>query len=163
DAGHADRRHSAGRGHAHGSRGVRRRLRSVALRLGLSRDGPAQLPAHGDRRRGAHGRAALHLRRRVRVLVDADGGLSAATAGRAVPAPIFRICRMKPAAVSRPRPTKEETMDRRTFLKTTGAGLAGLGLAAPYVARAAAPLTLRWAHFAQEDHPANIAAKQFAS
>ena len=54
-------------------------------------------------------------------------------------------------------------MDRRTFLKTTGAGLAGLGLAAPYVARAAAPLTLRWAHFAQEDHPANIAAKQFAS
>src|SRR6266702_3061214 len=54
-------------------------------------------------------------------------------------------------------------MDRRTFLKTTGAGLAGLGLAAPYVARAAAPLTLRWAHFSQEDHPANIAAKQFAS
>ena len=54
-------------------------------------------------------------------------------------------------------------MDRRTFLKTTGAGLAGLSLAAPYVARAAAPLTLRWAHFAQEDHPANIAAKQFAS
>ncbi|HXN44523.1 MAG TPA: TRAP transporter substrate-binding protein, partial [Xanthobacteraceae bacterium] len=54
-------------------------------------------------------------------------------------------------------------MDRRTFLTTTAAGLAGLSLAAPYVARAAAPLTLRWAHFAQEDHPANIAAKQFAS
>ena len=54
-------------------------------------------------------------------------------------------------------------MDRRTFLTTTGAGLAGLSLAAPYVARAAAPLTLRWAHFAQEDHPANIAAKQFAA
>ena len=53
-------------------------------------------------------------------------------------------------------------MDRRTFLKT-GAGVAGLSLAAPYVARAAAPLTLRWAHFAQEDHPANMAAKQFAS
>ena len=33
----------------------------------------------------------------------------------------------------------------------------------PYVARGAAPLTLRFAHFAQEDHPANIAAKQFAS
>jgi tripartite ATP-independent transporter DctP family solute receptor len=41
--------------------------------------------------------------------------------------------------------------------------LAGLALAAPYVARAAAPLSLRFAHFAQEDHPANIAAKQFAS
>src|SRR6266478_3895329 len=54
-------------------------------------------------------------------------------------------------------------MDRRTFLKTTGAGLAGLGLAAPYLAFGAAPLTLRWAHFAQEDHPANVAAKQFAS
>src|SRR5271157_3329939 len=39
-------------------------------------------------------------------------------------------------------------MDRRRFLKT---------------AVAAAPLTLRWAHFAPEDHPANIAAKQFAS
>src|SRR5262245_6586306 len=53
-------------------------------------------------------------------------------------------------------------MDRRTFLKT-GVGLAGLSLSAPYVARGASPLTLRWAHFAQEDHPANVAAKQFAS
>ena len=53
-------------------------------------------------------------------------------------------------------------MHRRAFLKT-GLGVAGLTVAAPYVARAAAPLTLRWAHFAQEDHPANIAAKQFAS
>jgi TRAP-type transport system periplasmic protein len=52
-------------------------------------------------------------------------------------------------------------MDRRTFLKT-GAGLAGLTLGAPYVAAATA-LTLRFAHFAQEDHPANIAARQFAS
>jgi tripartite ATP-independent transporter DctP family solute receptor len=52
-------------------------------------------------------------------------------------------------------------MDRRKFLKT-GAGLAGLTLAAPHVAAAAA-LTLRFAHFAQEDHPAHIAAKQFAS
>ena len=43
-------------------------------------------------------------------------------------------------------------MDRRTFLKT-GAGAAGLALAAPYVARGAGPMTLRWAHFAQEDHP----------
>ena len=53
-------------------------------------------------------------------------------------------------------------MDRRTFLKT-GAGAAGLALAAPHVARGAGPMTLRWAHFAQEDHPANIAAKQFAA
>jgi TRAP-type transport system periplasmic protein len=53
-------------------------------------------------------------------------------------------------------------MDRRTFLKT-GTGAAGLILAAPYVARGAGPMTLRWAHFAQEDHPANIAAKQFAA
>src|SRR6202795_3386080 len=51
-------------------------------------------------------------------------------------------------------------MDRRKFLKT-GAGVAGASLAAPYVARAQAPLTLRWAHFAPEDHPANVAAKQF--
>lgn len=54
-------------------------------------------------------------------------------------------------------------MNRRKFLKTTGAGVAGLALGAPYVARGQAPLTLRWAHFAPEDHPANIAAKQFAS
>jgi len=53
-------------------------------------------------------------------------------------------------------------MDRRTFLKT-GAGVAGASLAAPYVARAQTPLTLRWAHFAPEDHPAHIAAKQFVS
>jgi len=55
-------------------------------------------------------------------------------------------------------------MNRRTFLKSivVFTGLA-LALAAPYVASAAAPLTLRFAHFAQEDHPANIAAKQFAS
>ena len=52
-------------------------------------------------------------------------------------------------------------MDRREFLKV-GAGAAALRLAAPHVARAAT-LTLRFAHFAQEDHPANIAAKQFAS
>jgi tripartite ATP-independent transporter DctP family solute receptor len=45
----------------------------------------------------------------------------------------------------------------------TGAGVAGVTLAAPYVARGQTPMTLRWAHFAAEDHPANIAAKQFAS
>jgi TRAP-type transport system periplasmic protein len=53
-------------------------------------------------------------------------------------------------------------MDRRKFL-TAGAGVAGASLAAPYVARAQTPLTMRWAHFAPEDHPAHIAAKQFAS
>jgi TRAP-type transport system periplasmic protein len=53
-------------------------------------------------------------------------------------------------------------MDRRSFLKT-GAGVAGVTLSAPYVARGQAPMTLRWAHFAPEDHPANVAAKQFAS
>jgi len=51
-------------------------------------------------------------------------------------------------------------MDRRQFLKT---GVAGASLAAPLIARGQAPLTLRWAHFAAEDHPANVAAKQFAS
>jgi TRAP-type transport system periplasmic protein len=53
-------------------------------------------------------------------------------------------------------------MNRRKFLKT-GAAVAGASLAAPYVARAQTPLTLRWAHFAPEDHPAHTAAKQFAS
>ena len=53
-------------------------------------------------------------------------------------------------------------MDRRTFLQT-GAATAATIVSAPHAARAAAPLTLRFAHFAQEDHPANIAAKQFAS
>jgi len=54
-------------------------------------------------------------------------------------------------------------MNRRTFLKNS-VGVAGLALAAPYVTRAAAgPLTLRFAHYGAEDHPSNIAAKQFAS
>ena len=52
-------------------------------------------------------------------------------------------------------------MDRRDFLKTS-AGVAGFTLAAPYIARAAT-ITMRFAHFAEEGHPANIAAKQFAS
>ena len=53
-------------------------------------------------------------------------------------------------------------MDRRTFLKT-GVGVAGVAIAGPQVARGASPMTLRFAHFAAEDHPANIAAKKFAS
>src|SRR5215469_2943319 len=52
-------------------------------------------------------------------------------------------------------------MDRRQFMKA--GAVAGATLAAPYVARAQSSLTLRWAHFAPEDHPANIAAKEFAS
>jgi len=52
-------------------------------------------------------------------------------------------------------------IDRRSLLRA-GAGGATLTLAAPYVSLHAAPLTLRFAHFAAEDHPANIAAKQFA-
>jgi tripartite ATP-independent transporter DctP family solute receptor len=53
-------------------------------------------------------------------------------------------------------------MDRRKFLKASAAG-AAFSVAAPYVSLHAAPLTMRFAHFAAEDHPANIAAKQFAS
>jgi len=48
------------------------------------------------------------------------------------------------------------------FLKASVGG-AALTLSAPFLALNAAPLTLRWAHFAQEDHPANTAAKQFAA
>ncbi|HZP76094.1 MAG TPA: TRAP transporter substrate-binding protein [Pseudolabrys sp.] len=53
-------------------------------------------------------------------------------------------------------------MDRRRLLKT-GLGASALVLAKPYVSHGAAQLTLRWAHFAPEDHPAHIAAKQFAA
>lgn len=52
-------------------------------------------------------------------------------------------------------------LDRRKFLKAGAAG-AALSVSAPYVSVHAAPLTLRFAHYAAEDHPANIAAKQFA-
>jgi tripartite ATP-independent transporter DctP family solute receptor len=52
-------------------------------------------------------------------------------------------------------------MNRRELLGTVA--VAAATLAAPYIVRGAAPLTLRFAHFAEEDHPANIAAKQFAS
>jgi tripartite ATP-independent transporter DctP family solute receptor len=52
-------------------------------------------------------------------------------------------------------------MDRRKFLKVSAAG-AAWSVVAPHVSLHAAPLTMRFAHFAAEDHPANIAAKQFA-
>src|SRR6516164_2231185 len=51
-------------------------------------------------------------------------------------------------------------MNRRTILKV-GAG-AALSVSAPYVSSRAAPLTMRFAHFGAEDHPSNVAAKQFA-
>jgi TRAP-type transport system periplasmic protein len=52
-------------------------------------------------------------------------------------------------------------MDRRAFLRTST--VAGITLATPYIARGAGPLTMRFAHFAPEDHPANVAAKRFAA
>lgn len=51
-------------------------------------------------------------------------------------------------------------MDRRSFLKK--GAVAGFVLAAPSVSRGASPITLRWAHYAQENHPAHTAAKSFA-
>ena len=58
------------------------------------------------------------------------------------------------------RHKREDIMHRRTFLRAGVAGTA-LTLTAPYVSTKAASLTLRFAHFAAEDHPANIAAKNF--
>jgi TRAP-type transport system periplasmic protein len=52
-------------------------------------------------------------------------------------------------------------LDRRAFLKAGGG--AGVALSSPHIARAAFPMTLRFAHFAPEDHPAHIAALQFAA
>jgi TRAP-type transport system periplasmic protein len=52
-------------------------------------------------------------------------------------------------------------MNRRIILKV-GAASAALSLSAPYVSSRAAPLTMRFAHFGAEDHPSNVAAKQFA-
>src|SRR3984957_698907 len=53
-------------------------------------------------------------------------------------------------------------MDRRTLIKA-GLGGAALTVAAPYISARAAKATLRFAHFAAEDHPAHVAAKQFAA
>ena len=52
-------------------------------------------------------------------------------------------------------------MNRRTILKVGVAG-AALSVSAPYVSSRAAPVTMRFAHFGAEDHPSNVAAKQFA-
>src|SRR6201998_3377462 len=51
-------------------------------------------------------------------------------------------------------------IDRTHLLKSSAVG-AALSVAAPYISLHAAPLTMRFAHFAAEDHPANVAAKQF--
>ncbi|MGA2893564.1 MAG: TRAP transporter substrate-binding protein [Xanthobacteraceae bacterium] len=61
-----------------------------------------------------------------------------------------------------PKTLHLKAVDRRTLLKTGVAG-AAFTLSAPYVSLHAAPLTLRFAHFGAEDHPSNIAAKQFVS
>ena len=55
-----------------------------------------------------------------------------------------------------------DRVDRRKFLKAGAAG-AALSISAPYASSYAAPLTLRFAHFGAEDHPSNIAAKQFSN
>jgi tripartite ATP-independent transporter DctP family solute receptor len=52
-------------------------------------------------------------------------------------------------------------MNRRTVLKAGVTG-AALSVSAPYASSRAAPLTMRFAHFGAEDHPSNVAAKQFA-
>src|SRR5271170_7618040 len=54
-------------------------------------------------------------------------------------------------------------MKRRGFLQAGIGVAAGATLAKPYLAFGAGPLVLRWAHFVPEDHPAHIAAKQFAA
>jgi TRAP-type transport system periplasmic protein len=56
-------------------------------------------------------------------------------------------------------------MDRRAFLQTglLGAAATGFVFPAPNISRAAEPLTLRFAHFAKDDHPAHFAAQQFAA
>jgi TRAP-type transport system periplasmic protein len=53
-------------------------------------------------------------------------------------------------------------MRRRAFL-SGGVSAAAVAITAPGIVRAQSPLTLRFAHYAAEDHPAHIAAKQFAA
>jgi tripartite ATP-independent transporter DctP family solute receptor len=52
-------------------------------------------------------------------------------------------------------------MKRRAFVQTGAAAAASAAVSIPNVARGAAPLTMKFAHFAAVDHPANVAAKQF--
>lgn len=53
-------------------------------------------------------------------------------------------------------------MRRKTFVRSTAALGAASTVGFPYIGRGAGQMTLRFAHFAAADHPANIAAKQFA-
>ncbi len=53
-------------------------------------------------------------------------------------------------------------MERRTFIRSTATAGAAATFGFPYISRAAGTMTLRFAHFAAADHPANLAAKQFA-
>ena len=51
-------------------------------------------------------------------------------------------------------------MNRRNFVQKSAAATA-VAVSVPYIARGATPLTMKFAHFAALEHPANIAAKQF--
>jgi tripartite ATP-independent transporter DctP family solute receptor len=53
-------------------------------------------------------------------------------------------------------------MHRKTFIRQSAGAAAAAAVSVPYIARGATPLTLKFAHFAAVDHPANIGAKQFA-
>jgi len=53
-------------------------------------------------------------------------------------------------------------MKRSTFVRSSAAAGAVSSIGFPYISRAAGPMNLRFAHYVPADHPANIAAKQFA-
>lgn len=53
-------------------------------------------------------------------------------------------------------------MNRTTFVRSGIAASAAAAASVPYIARGATPVAMKFAHFAAVDHPANIAAKQFA-
>jgi tripartite ATP-independent transporter DctP family solute receptor len=59
-------------------------------------------------------------------------------------------------------PAEQEVMMLRRDLLRQGAVAGGLVLAAPRISRGATPITLRFAHYVPTDHPANVAAEQFA-
>ena len=152
-------------------------LLPIAVKLGF---GPAlrHRPHHRDGRRRLHaarrrrflcllrGHAMRHRARFARhaALSRRGAGWLADRGFRALVcvgvAQSFRISRLSRPTQGAHRLAREDVMNRRELLRTAAAAAT---LAAPHIARATAPLTMRFAHFAQEDHPANIAAKQFAS
>src|SRR5262249_13775613 len=83
DAGHAARRHPAGRRHSDRSRGLRGDLWPHARYAALSRNGFCRFYAHGARYRGAYRRAFIHLRWGFGIFLDIDHRLPAAATGRA--------------------------------------------------------------------------------